>query len=85
MGYYHGCAINMDDSLSCWGNYSSNQTSVQAPTGAYLDLDSSWWSTCALDDGGTAWCWGDYDSVAHGLTSVVSDTTTLAESRRIPH
>ena len=62
----------MSDQIVCWGNYSSDLTDVDAPSGTYVDLDLSYWNSCALDDGGTAWCWGWYNSIAHGLTQVGS-------------
>ena len=69
----HSCAIDVNDSLWCWGWNSEGQLGVgdfvnrSTPTqvpglSGVVDVRLGDKHTCALDGGGAIWCWGAFDS-----------------------
>jgi alpha-tubulin suppressor-like RCC1 family protein len=69
-GEGHTCAVQVDDSLWCWGRNSQGQLGTPTDEGqhrspvlvstehAWTQLDAALSYTCALDRDRSLWCWG---------------------------
>ena len=57
MGSYHGCAIDTQGALLCWGMDSSGQGS-DAPEGSFIDVACGEEHCLAVDTEGEMVCWG---------------------------
>jgi alpha-tubulin suppressor-like RCC1 family protein len=69
-GEGHTCAVQVDNSLWCWGRNSQGQVGTATEEGqqrspvlvstehAWTQLDAGLTYTCALDGDGSLWCWG---------------------------
>jgi len=56
-GDTHSCAVDADDStVTCWGNGANGQ--LNAPGGAFDQVDAGWNHTCGVRDNGQVACWG---------------------------
>jgi Regulator of chromosome condensation (RCC1) repeat len=58
LGDFHGCAVNTDATLVCWGRGLEGQTN--APTGTFTAISAGTFSdtSCGLRTDGTLACWG---------------------------
>ena len=65
LGENHGCALNENGEIVCWGY--NNQGQTNAPEGVLLKSTQAWDNTCALDIDGYATCWGysGYGALSH--------------------
>lgn len=59
-GYKHTCGIRSNDTITCWGDNGSGQTSP--PTGTFTHLSAGLRHNCAVRSNGTIACWGDNSS-----------------------
>jgi alpha-tubulin suppressor-like RCC1 family protein len=57
-GYYHTCAIGMDDSVRCWGANEEGQTTVPASGTAAKAIAAGRYHTCATAMDDSVRCWG---------------------------
>jgi Regulator of chromosome condensation (RCC1) repeat len=65
-GFFFACGVRSGDgTLTCWGNVSGDVDckipvtgQLAAPTGAFVAISSSFYSSCALAKNGTVACWG---------------------------
>ena len=57
-GTGHVCAIQMDDTLICWGDNIEGTTDVPADLGKVRDVAVATWNTCAVKLDGEPVCWG---------------------------
>ena len=56
-GYAHACAIASDDTVTCWGNNTSNQ--ANPPGGTFRSVSAGSTHTCGIRTDGFMLCWGD--------------------------
>lgn len=57
-GYYHACAIRMDDTIRCWGRNHHGQCNAPFNLPPALSVATGNWHSCALLVDGTVQCWG---------------------------
>jgi alpha-tubulin suppressor-like RCC1 family protein len=56
-GDAHSCAVDGDDgSVSCWGSNANGQ--LNAPGGAFTQVDAGWNHSCGMRENGQVTCWG---------------------------
>ena len=58
LGITHGCAIDTDQRLHCWG-IRTHQATDDPPEGRFIDVDSGHRHSCAIDTDHQLHCWGD--------------------------
>jgi alpha-tubulin suppressor-like RCC1 family protein len=89
LGYLHGCYIDDDGTLHCWGDNEHGQLGRGSDTGEFPDpeqvgVSDQWFQvqaglrhTCALDCQGGVWCWGQNDRGQLGNNEVLPGTFNL--------
>jgi len=70
-GSEHTCGLKNDGSAICWGDNTSNQSTV--PSGTFIYLSAGGFHTCGLKSDGSATCWGSNDD---GQATAPSGTFT---------
>lgn len=66
-GFRHACAIRDDDTITCWGDNTNNQTAN--PAGTFHSVSAGYDHTCALRTDGRLLCWGEN---TYGQAPVIS-------------
>ena len=56
MGWYHGCALDEDGALSCWGG--ADNAPMVEPSGRYSQISAGGYHNCAVREDGELSCWG---------------------------
>ena len=72
-GTSHGCAVQPDQSLSCWGNDTAGEATP--PAGSFTQVATGYGYSCALPVSGAVTCWGKSSSEAVAL----APSTTFAK------
>lgn len=90
LGYLHGCYIDDDGTLHCWGDNEHGQLGRGTDVGEFPDPEQvgssdQWFKvqaglrhTCALDCDGAVWCWGQNDRGQLGNLEALPGTFNLA-------
>lgn len=95
IGGHHGCALDADSQVRCWGWNRFGQLGV----GVFVDLGSPERITrpgpyaavfagahhsCALEPDGQAWCWGrgEAGQLGHGVAETTPDPVPVAGDHR---
>ncbi|RHY53683.1 hypothetical protein DYB38_000931 [Aphanomyces astaci] len=72
IGFYHMCAINPQNAMTCWGLNNFGQSTVPSAT-LFVQVSAYDYHTCALNSTGFPQCWGaNYTARANSPLSVVS-------------
>ncbi|MCH9686817.1 MAG: hypothetical protein K0V04_35615 [Deltaproteobacteria bacterium] len=71
LGFAHSCGVQLDGTLSCWGDnefgqigdgtmgFESTRTvPTEVPGGPWIDVYAGFDHSCAIDSVGALWCWG---------------------------
>ncbi len=85
LGTWHGCALQDDGTLWCWGENGAGQlgnAGVDAPVPTQVGAASDWLaidlgdvSTCGIRSPGSLWCWGGNNSGVLGIGDTGSNET----------
>ena len=68
-GYVHGCGLQTNGDVQCWGLNSENEAPATR-TGPYTKIDAGYYHTCGLKPNGDVDCWGrNWDGQAPGITT----------------
>ncbi|RQM24371.1 hypothetical protein B5M09_002581 [Aphanomyces astaci] len=72
IGFYHMCAINPQNAMTCWGLNNFGQSTVPSAM-SFVQVSAYDYHTCALNSTGFPQCWGaNYTARANSPLSVVS-------------
>jgi alpha-tubulin suppressor-like RCC1 family protein len=88
-GFQHTCAINVEDSLFCWGRNGSAQTGTGSiserqgalhrvgAVGAWSQVSTGVYHTCGITKAANLYCWGNNDFGQVGDGTAVSPWLSL--------
>ena len=68
VGRSHGCALDLEGNVQCWGDNSVGQ--LDAPPNSFLMLTASLNTTCGVTIDHTIECWGDTDDILDANESI---------------
>ena len=90
VGSSHGCAIDLDGVVHCWGDGSSpegpppdwigahgDDGQGRPVPGVYVAIDASDNATCGLHPDGTVDCWGDVEGTLDRVPEVTLETISV--------
>jgi len=76
----HGCSVQSDDTLLCWGENNSNRV-LGRPSGTFRKVSTGEGGACALTTAGAVNCWGSNNGNVVNATPVVVGAKDVAMAR----